>query len=67
MGDERIAYRVLVRKREGNRPLGRHVDGVNMKVDRRELGGCGMDFIDLGQDKDQWSVLVNMLMNLRIP
>jgi hypothetical protein len=33
----------------------------------REIGCGGMDWIDLIQDRDQWRVLVNMVMNLRIP
>jgi hypothetical protein len=26
-----------------------------------------MDWIDLAQDRDQWKVLVNMVMNLQVP
>jgi hypothetical protein len=33
----------------------------------REIGWCGMDWIDLAQDRDQWRALVNMLINLRVP
>jgi hypothetical protein len=39
----------------------------NIKIDIRELGWGGMNWIDLGQDKDQWMALVNMVMNLRVP
>jgi hypothetical protein len=54
---------------EGKRPLGiqrrRWVD--NIKMDLRELGWEGWDWIDLAHDRDQWRVLVNTVMNLRDP
>jgi hypothetical protein len=56
-----------VGKPEGKRPLGRPrrrwVD--NIKMDLREVGWNGMDWIDLAQDRDQWRTLVNMVLNLR--
>jgi hypothetical protein len=39
----------------------------NIKIDLREIIWGGMDWIDLAQDRDQWRVHVNMIMNLRIP
>jgi hypothetical protein len=60
------AYRILVGKPYGKRPLGtprrRWVD--NIKMDLREIGGDGMDWIDLAQDMNQWRVLVNTVVNL---
>jgi hypothetical protein len=56
---ERSAYRVLVGKAEGRRPLGRprHRWEDNIKTDLRELGcGC-VDWIGLAQDRDRWRVL----------
>jgi hypothetical protein len=47
------------------RPLG--IPILNIKIDVREIGWDGMDWIDLAQDRDQWSALVNMVMNLRVP
>jgi hypothetical protein len=38
----------------------------NIKMDLREIGWCGMDWIDLAQGRDQWMALVNTVMNLRI-
>jgi hypothetical protein len=41
--------------------------GDNIRMDLREIGWGGMDWIDLAQDRDQWRVLVNTVMNLRVP
>jgi hypothetical protein len=63
------AKRILARKPEGKRPLGRPrrrwVD--NIKMDLREIGWDDMDWIYLAQDRDQWMVLVNTVMNLWVP
>jgi hypothetical protein len=62
------AYRILVGKPEGKRPVGRPRRRWvnNIKMDLREKGWDGMDWIDLSQDRDQWRSLVNTVMNLRI-
>jgi hypothetical protein len=39
----------------------------NIKVDLREIGWDGVDWIELAQDRDQWRALVNTMMNLRVP
>jgi hypothetical protein len=39
----------------------------NIKMDLRERGWDGMDWIDLAQDRDQWRALVNTVMNLLVP
>jgi hypothetical protein len=69
MGDKRNAYRILVGKPEGKRPLGRSrrrwVD--NIKMDLREIGWVGVDWIDMAQDRDHWRALVNTVLNLRVP
>jgi hypothetical protein len=39
----------------------------NIKMDLREIGWGCMDWIDLGQDRNQWRALVNTAMNLRVP
>jgi hypothetical protein len=38
----------------------------NIKMDLRQIGWEGMEWIDLAQDRDQWSALVNTVMNLRV-
>jgi hypothetical protein len=68
-GERKGVYRVLVGKPEGNRPLGRPrrkwVD--NIRMDLQELGCWGMDWIELAQDRSRCWVLVNAIMNLRVP
>jgi hypothetical protein len=39
----------------------------NIKIDLREIGWDGMDWIDLAQDRDQWRTIVKTVMNLRVP
>jgi hypothetical protein len=39
----------------------------NIKMDFREVGWDGMDWIDLAHDRDRWRVLVNIVMKLRVP
>ena len=69
MGEERGAYRVLVGKPEGKRPLGRPrcrwVD--NIRMDLQEVGGGYVDWIFLAQDRDSCRTLVSAVMNLLVP
>jgi hypothetical protein len=69
MGEKRNAYRILVFKPEGKRPLGRPkrrwVDKIKMNL--REIEWDGVDWIDMAQDGDQWRALVNTVLNLRVP
>jgi hypothetical protein len=67
-GGQEEAYRVLVGKLKGKRPLGRprHKWRHKSKIDLREIGWDGMDWIDLAQDRDQWRALVNTVINLGV-
>jgi hypothetical protein len=69
MGETRNAYRILVRKPGGKRPLGRprHRWVDNIKINFGEIGWDGRDWIKLAEDRGQWWALVNTVMNLRVP
>jgi hypothetical protein len=56
-------------KPEGKRPLGRPGGRWenNSRIDIKEIGWGGMDWIDLAQDRDQWRALVKTVMSLRVP
>jgi hypothetical protein len=60
------AHKILIGKPEGKRPLGRprHRWEDNIKMDIREIGLGGVDYIHLAQDRDWWRALVSTLMNL---
>jgi hypothetical protein len=72
-GEKRNAYRhmvgMLVGKPEGKKPLGRPrrrwVDNIKMEI--REIGWHGMDWIGLVHDRHQWRARVNTVMNLQVP
>jgi hypothetical protein len=69
MGEKRNAYRILVGKPERKRPLGRPKRRwvENFKMDLREIGCDGVDWIDIARDRDQGRALVNTVLNLRVP
>jgi hypothetical protein len=68
-GEKRTAYRLLVGKIEGKRPLGRPrrrwVD--NIRMDLGEVGWGDVDRIGLAKDKNRWRALVNSVLNLQVP
>jgi hypothetical protein len=68
-GEKRNAYRIFIGKPEGNKPLCRQCRRWldNVKMDIREIGWDGVDWIDLAPGRDQWRALVNTVMNLRVP
>ncbi|KAJ4437409.1 hypothetical protein ANN_17553 [Periplaneta americana] len=67
MGESRNAYRVLVGRPEGKRPLGRQRRRWedNIKMDLREVGYDDRDWIYLAQDRNRWRAYVRAAMNLR--
>jgi hypothetical protein len=67
-GGERV-HRVLVGKLERQRPLGRSKlrRKDNIKMDFQEVGGGGVDWMELAQDRDGWRALVSTVKNLRAP
>ncbi|KAJ4426630.1 hypothetical protein ANN_26428 [Periplaneta americana] len=69
MGESRNAYRVLVGRPEGKRPLGRPRRRWedNIKIDLREVVYDDRDWINLAQDRDRWRAYVRAAMNLRVP
>ncbi|KAJ4450601.1 hypothetical protein ANN_02027 [Periplaneta americana] len=68
MGESRNAYRVLVGRPEGKRPLGRPRRRWedNIKMDLREVGYDDREWNNLAQDRDQWRADVRAAMNLRV-
>jgi hypothetical protein len=76
---KRNAYRLLVGKPEGRRPLGRPrrrwVDNIRMALGEVGWGGVGwggvgwggMDWVGLAQDSNRWRALVSSVLNLRVP
>jgi hypothetical protein len=68
-GQKRNAYRISLGKPEGKRPLGRPRRRWedNIRMDLKEIGRAGMDWIDLAQDRNQWRDLVSTEMNLWVP
>jgi len=69
MREGRVVHRVLVRKPEGKRPLGRprHRWEDNIKMYLQEVGGGCEYWMELAQDRDRWRALVSSVMNLRVP
>jgi hypothetical protein len=68
IGEKRKVYKVLMRKPEGKRPLGRPrrrwEDGIRM--DLGEIGLGGVDWIRRAQDRDRWRAVVSAVMNFRV-
>jgi hypothetical protein len=67
MGEKRGAYKILMGRPEGRRPLGRPRRRWedNIKVGIQEVG-WGMDWIELALDTNRWRALVKAVINLRV-
>ena len=69
MEEGRGVHKVMVRKPEGKRPLGRPRSRWedNIKMDLEEVGrGCA-DWMELAEDRDRWRALVSTVMNFGVP
>jgi hypothetical protein len=57
-----------VGKAEGKRPLGRPRLRweVGIRINLREIGLGGVDWIRLSQNRDRWRTVVSAVMNLRV-
>jgi hypothetical protein len=68
-GEGRGVYRVLVERPEGKRPLGRPVRRWedNIKLDLKEIGIDGVNWIQMAQNRVQWLAFVHTMMKLRVP
>jgi hypothetical protein len=69
MGEKRNAYRLLVGKPEGKRPLGRLRRRwvYSIRMDLGEVGWGDVDWIGLAEDRNRWRALVNSVLILRVP
>jgi hypothetical protein len=69
IGETRNAYRLLVGKPEGKRPLERPRRRWvnNIRMDLGEVGWDNVDWIGLAKDRNRWRALVNSVLNLRVP
>ena len=69
MGDTRVAYGVLVGRRDGKRPLGRRGRrwDDNIKMNLQDVGWRDMDCIASALEKDTWRAVVIKVMSLRVP
>jgi hypothetical protein len=68
MGQIRNAYKVLVGKPEGKRPLERqrHRWEDSIRRNLTEIGWEGVDWIHLVQDRDLWRIIVDIIKSLRV-
>jgi hypothetical protein len=69
IGEGKGVYRVLVGRLEDRRPLGRRRRRWedNIKMDLREMGIDGANWIRLAQDRVHWRAFVSTVINLRVP
>jgi hypothetical protein len=68
-GGEDKSIQILAGKHGRMKPLGttrRNWEG-NVKMDVREIGWSGVDWINLAQDRDKWPALVKTVMLFRFP
>ena len=69
MEEGRIAFKILIGKPTGKRPLGRPRRRWedNIRMDLEEIGISAGNWVDLAQDREYWRALVNAALNFRVP
>jgi hypothetical protein len=69
MGEKKNAYRLLVGKPEGKRPLGRprRTWADNIRMILGEVGWGDVEWIGLAKDRNRWRAVVNSVLNLLVP
>ena len=69
MEEGRSAFKILIAKPTGKRPLGRprRIWEDNIRIDLEEIGINTRNWVDSAQDRDYWRALVNAALNLRVP
>jgi hypothetical protein len=69
MEEDSGMHRVLVRKPEAKRPLGRPRRrwADNIKMGLQEVGGGLGDWMEMAQDRDRWRALVGKVRDFRVP
>jgi hypothetical protein len=69
MGENGKAYRLLVKRPEGKRPLGRPRRRwvANIRIDLGEVGWGDVDWIGQAKDRNRWRAVVSSVLNLRVP
>ena len=69
MAEGRSAFKILIGKSTGKGPLGRHRGRWedNIRMDLKETGINGRNWIDSAQDRDYWRALVNSALNFWVP
>ena len=68
MEEGRSAFKILIPKPTGKRPLGRSRRRWedNIRLDLEEIGINAENWVDSAQDRDYWRALVNAALNLRV-
>jgi hypothetical protein len=69
IGEITNAYKILVRKSDGKKPLDRSRRRWedNIRMDVREIGWKCVDWMHLVEDRDQWWALVKTVISVRVP
>jgi hypothetical protein len=69
MGRQEMHTKFLLEKPEGKRPFrrSRQRRDDDIRMDLREVGWEGVDWMHLAQNRDQWWAVVDTVMKLRVP